>query len=485
MASALFVPDIRDLVCDLLSPTSAANLAQTSWYFFRSSVRHLWGQNVVPLERLLVLLPGVALDEWFGLKVYPSAPLSSTYFNRFNLYAPHVKQLLSDFTWDPSSVPLHSLAGWPHIQTLAKLPRLVSLTISQTGGSGTGLSELFQLLISSSLLIVKMSSASWDQGSVRRFVGLVRACPELKSLSVVGSGKHIQEEQDEALESSFELVVPRNLETLELSASDLHPQFLTWIGRMPNLRELRLTDSFEPDLEAFEDDSFVALCELNVEPSTIESAIRVWEIPMVQALTSATIALRVGRDEFWAARMSEFLDLVRTRSPRLKKLSLVVLEAGNATFPVEWLSSINQLALDSLSIQGVPISGVHIFSQVARLWPGLISLNVCDTIATIDHLVQVASGLPRLAELSLKIAPDAVASLPVTRLPTKRTTNQRLTLRSTFGCVVGQPEVKWDLFARFLAGHWPNIKCVHACKIKERSGTLGRLNAQVAKYSQA
>lgn len=342
------------------------------------------------------------------------------------------------------------MRGWDTIRSSAKagalLPNLTSLTISQNGYKGSGFIELLELLISPSLSTLTLNSVSWDRGFLRKLVGLVKntlsTCTNLRSLSIIRGPRDLG--NDIGLSSS-ELVVPRFLETLELHATELRPQFLGWMASMPRLRELHITDPFELFVEPdyFPSRSFTALRSLKATPYTIEYAVQLWSTPMVNHLTSAKITLCV--DSFDSLHTYGFFALLAANSPRLTSLSLVFLESRDNLFPINLLSVLSPLCLDSLEIHGAQLSGVDVFAQIAQLWPSLSTLDVRDTVVDIGDVVRIATLFSKLRNLSLKFAPDLLER--AIGLPPKRPAPS-LTLHSTFGFIFHLSAEKWDQFAR-------------------------------------
>ncbi|KAG8713626.1 hypothetical protein FRC08_013031, partial [Ceratobasidium sp. 394] len=100
---ALQIWEIRDAVAAHADYLDAYTLLYTSRAFFHSAIRYVWGVRPVEAENVLTLLSGFTFFTvhdpaiMYRIKVDLPRSLPAGYFDRFNIYAPHIRELRYHF----------------------------------------------------------------------------------------------------------------------------------------------------------------------------------------------------------------------------------------------------------------------------------------------------------------------------------------------------------------------------------------------------
>ncbi|KAF8595513.1 hypothetical protein BDV93DRAFT_514913 [Ceratobasidium sp. AG-I] len=487
MHAALGLPEIQRSICRFLAPFNAAALARTSQAFFHPAVEHLWGNNKISMEHLLVLLDGVTIERNVFVRIRLPDDFSETYWSRFSLYAPWVKYAVSMLSLDPDGRD----QDLERITIIAKsrmlLPKLATLIVwgDEEDYHSISYIDLLEQLIPPTLRSLKIYNINNSnlQSSINLIRKAVTECPHL--------GLHWLTWP--ALPAIGPLPVPLYVEKYTIFHWDMSLDVLKWMAAMPRLKTLQLSRPHSPlnwlwGADIFPPNAFISLRSLTVTLLNMQAAARLWSSSLVSNLYFARILFsRFHADDVSDA--FDFLTLLAKRSPNLTGLSLAFescrFPSSNKWFPARLLLLLSPLSLDFLEVNGAQVQaeGVNVFSQIGQLWPSLRTLNLRNTSATLSDLTVISTSFPRLGQLSLTLVAEPPPSRD-TSIPPVQHFSQPLTFQTPFLFLYKLSLSEQDDFALYLARLWKNVRCVHPRKGKEYGKFLYRLNARISKYSR-
>ncbi|KAF8595996.1 hypothetical protein BDV93DRAFT_528316 [Ceratobasidium sp. AG-I] len=492
MHVALSIPEIQHNFCQFLALSSAAPLARTSRTFFYPAIEHLWANNIVPMQHLLALLDGITLEQEESPQIRLPDDFGEAHWSRFNLYAPYVKRIVSNF----SSMPNGHDADYERITSIAKsrdlLPNLVAMEVLAAGGEIQSMYylKLLEQLVPPSLRALKIRSID-DRYLRQSYINLIRKalykCPHLDLLWIASP----LSPPPHAVFGSLPVSV--YVENFATHAWHITSEFLQWLATMSRLKTLQLADQRSPLSRPWEvficpPDAFTSLRSLTVTLSEMRTATRLWSTSLVNNLTFARIIVsRLQAIDI--PDIFEFFTLLAQRSPNITNLSLVFMKHTSGFSPIllptKYLSPLSPLSLDFLEINGARLNAgeANVFGQIAQLWPSLRVLKLRNSPASLSDLAVISRSFPRLSHLSLTLAIQSPPSRDIDVPPTQHF-SQPLTFQTSLAFVFRLSSSEQDDFALYLARLWKNVRCVHPRKGKEYVKFLNRLNARVLDYSR-
>ncbi|KAG8729937.1 hypothetical protein FRC10_003287, partial [Ceratobasidium sp. 414] len=278
--------------------------ARASRLPFYLTIPYLW--HDVDINNILELAPGDSQEpETFeGHQIDVLQAFSENYFDRLNLYAPHVAGLDFSWTWYGHKDYSPPEPAWPaaafHTANRALLPNLKALSLDIEGGSSRNLSIALywiDVLVSPGKNLVYCSfdlqlehiSPSVKQKARDTLRTTLSPSGGLAYLSLQSSGLWDTDNPFDLHHSSIQALtyLSIKLELLEVS-------FLTWISRMPELDTLHIwlpglteRDMVDSSSAIFPPDSFQALRCLEVTTASLTATLYLWRAPIVNHLTTA------------------------------------------------------------------------------------------------------------------------------------------------------------------------------------------------------
>ncbi|KAG8735848.1 hypothetical protein FRC12_017880 [Ceratobasidium sp. 428] len=390
--NVMYIPIIQDCVCEFLSPHSAMAVAQTCSSLLRPAVRQLWSSSTVPIQYLLGLLPGTEISER-GCFLQLKSPKKhsdmedpdSDSFNRLNIYAPHIRHLISD-TIDVDIIICEE--DWHDLLWIVRnevlLPRLISLTIC----GDSVLRDLLEILVRPSIKEVHMLSCEFF------LLEAVSACSSLESLSLVSASygsEPVILEQD----------LPLSLERLTIPAHELHTGLLARLAGMQNLQELDLVGVcdyiFLTDADSYPPGAFTALKSLVVHQSLDLEAEYMWTTPIVTNLTRLELTREFGDP---TESDIAYFDIVAGACPNISSLNLA--HWSDDGEPDE-VSAVAILQLQSLKLNSLELRNLQVVPHlniIPYTWPLMVTLDLHNHMTPLNNLLEIACQMSRLRRLT-------------------------------------------------------------------------------------
>ncbi|KAG8724779.1 hypothetical protein FRC09_014415 [Ceratobasidium sp. 395] len=387
----------------------------------------LWKK--VQLSQLLALLPGFRFkpltqrDRYFDLPEHnliwcgqtPISPsLNNQCFDRLNVYATHVRELLWTTSFGISAVSAEREPSRPTAMlsalTRSLLPNLMVLIIENNKYATEKLPVTVEwvktLVLPANRLTdfyVDLNLTDATYTSKDAFWSLID--------TILSDSRHIARLKLNIATSSTpatwywncfspNINVSHNVTSLVIRARMLNRECLGWMAQMERLTKLRvhITDNLQPvseipqlegidlplgsfpSLESLEVDAWVGFRELFSQ---------LWGTPVVSNITELRILNQCRADAGTLSRIA-------TKSPNLRDLQLTILADE---FGVGVLSPLASLPLRSLTLSGSVLLDKSPLQNIAQLWPNIERLSLQRTRMRLLELPVAFLRLPRLKYL--------------------------------------------------------------------------------------
>ncbi|KAG8743007.1 hypothetical protein FRC10_000515 [Ceratobasidium sp. 414] len=485
---ALQIQEICDAVAAHANYHDAYTLLYASRVFFHSAIRYVWGVRPVDAQDVLVLLAGFTYPgrrSNHPMKVNLLCPLPAGYFDRFNIYAPHIRELRYCFI-EPFIDMLTERYPLGDIQLLLDklgstvlLPSLTRVTLRDPNWTMSNL-NLLGILISPSVAhfaILGITCFASESGRFLEFLGtrVLPTCPNLQDLSLSYTTQEevaIPQEDICKLHQSKDLLVLTHLSSITLDSAVLHHvELIDWLSRLPHLSMLtiwNLRRRNRPTLEraACSNSSFQNLRVLILEYCELDEIVTLWGTPMVSRLTETKCSIIPLDDN---AHIETLFSLMANYSPQLTKIS--VTKAIRAGYGLELCLMPGEIKTGSyfgpteLSIRHVRLYGPRPMCAIASIWPSLCKLELANHFVEEGDFIELPERLPNLEYLTIGGAPltlnrqEELAQYRLDTMP-KSPAVSALTLNTYLTTLLFNQYSQFalDQLARFFSRWWPNMR---------------------------
>ncbi|KAF8609086.1 hypothetical protein BDV93DRAFT_504533 [Ceratobasidium sp. AG-I] len=408
------VPELIGLICGFVENSSLVNLSTVSRGFFHCAAPLIW-KEVTGLAKLLTLLPRLELD--FPLEELPTVgpdhirPCDQDQLVRFNLYAPFIQRLESNFETDAGSLSWDLLLS--RVPTRPLLPNLRALAIKPSfKQSSTRFIEYVDAFLCPTLSGIR-TSWDWNQWinpfeARSLMVRMTATCPGLTKLNILpGNSRHPENLLSFSLYSPVSIFTPlsqfRDLRVLHSSSAVLNPEVLQLLGNLPCLESLAVY-SLCTDNENWEDDdipianltlpnnSFPSLRNLKIDcvPGAVVS--KLWQTPpLVRDLVSVRIQFMADDTE----SPSELVCTICQGSPHITDLELDLSKTRDTEISSVVVEHLHRLPLLHLRIW----EGEADVQPLILALPNLEYLNIESMHVNFEELALIAKHMPKLQYL--------------------------------------------------------------------------------------
>ncbi|KAF8600077.1 hypothetical protein BDV93DRAFT_287590 [Ceratobasidium sp. AG-I] len=482
---AIALPEILDLICLHLEKPELARFGRSSHYLFHPAVRCLWGLDTIDDTRILSLLPGTTIEKNESgiakFEVTTPAVFSDAYFERFNLYAPYVKQLRATTHWSQEEDYYNSkhLPGWSSIIDYAGtrdlLPNLKKVLIREDGPGGTSslaCVNWLSVLIPSSLpdfdVFKDFQNLSIDSG--HQFARLVDTVMSKCSSDL----RRVKLALFEPAPPTRPLPVTPSTEDLPV-LPDLSPRksllckALERTAAMPRLENLKLLD-LDVDIQlptniVYTPQSFNALRYLTTSCDSVEPLMQLLRTPIAAQLTELNLTTEWPFDKQEAEQLTT---LIAKGSPLLTKLTLYLYGIPDVAHLLDALMPLRSLQLESLVIDGVPCTDppqTLSLRTISEWWPFLQVLEIENAAVSFGDLLNATTYFPRLTCLLMHLPSGSPAELLTEKAPQSDTPPTReLEFVSDFKFVHDLAPADTEMFAEYFARVQRNIQIKCYCR---------------------
>ncbi|KAG9089632.1 pkb-activating kinase-like protein, partial [Ceratobasidium sp. 370] len=445
------------------------------------------GQRAVPAENLLQLLEGFTYREFNtedSVKVSVPRPLPVGYFNRFNLYAPHIREL--DYylveLLEENDIPLFAERSpsddvrflQNSVHPRLSLPNLDRFTLGRPGGIWCHHHDLslITLLLPPSLTefaVVELTRFD-DEPEAKRFfeflgTRIFSACPAIQNLRLFHGGvvnKWIAEHIDKW--HLFEdLPALAQLSSISLSSDILNVETINWISRLPDLSSLTFR-TLEPfncstfQRTAYPDFSFRNLRVLVLERCDVGAVTQLWKTPIISQLERLTFSPTTDQLD----QLGLFFELLASQSRQLTKAHISSIGIEALKFTPSEIESQPQLNLVDLFISFVGLEGDCPVRAIAMLWPSLRRLTLDVHFAKLEEFLQLPVLLPHLECLEVGIPAEFWDVSQLMKIPSstpKSVVAYPLNFCTNLPFLDKEPKSMFIyLFARFFVQWWPGVQ---------------------------
>lgn len=361
------------------------------------------------------------------LQVATPAIFSDAYFERFNMYAPYVRQLRATSNWSQEEDYYNSkhLPGWSSIVAYAEarelLPNLKKVLIREEGSGGTAslaCVNWLNILIPSSLsdfdVFKDFQDAPVDAG--HRFAGLVDAI----MFKCLGNLRRVKLALFEPASPTRPLPITPSTEDPpvlpELSPrKSLLSKALERTGGMPRLETLTLLD-FDIDFQLptnviYSPHSFNGLRYLATSCDSVEPLMQLLRTPIAAQLTELNVTTEWPFDKHEAEQLTT---LIAKNSPLLTKLTLYLFGVPDITHLLDALMPLRSLQLQKLVVDGVqntdPPQTLSL-RTISEWWPFLEVLEIENAAVSFGDLLNATTYFPRLTSLLMHLPSGSPAEL--------------------------------------------------------------------------
>ncbi|QRW10117.1 leucine-rich repeat protein [Ceratobasidium sp. AG-Ba] len=469
---ALQIWEIRNAIALCVDYTDAISLLYVSQAFFYVAIRKVWGSRVVDAQDLLNLLGGFEFtnqSRLMTLQLNIPKPLPSGYFDRFRIYASHVREI--DYSLSQPTVDTYLDEFYYHSEEIRALTSAIGETVLMPHLDHIRLGRRFRtlrpmydlrllgLLISPSLaqltLVENVSIDRSQYQSFFQFLGarILTGCPELRSLSM----------RDE----NRSLPIPQCLSTLAVDSDILNSELLVWISRMPGLKTLTIGNIMNHNAAMFSQAVFPGGAFQNLRTLFLTGCegrplMGLWTTSLVSQVEEVEISLLTYED----VPLYPLYYLFATRSRQMRSLRVVLdiarySERGVLTFEPDQLDCTPQTNLIEFVLDGIEVEGINPASAIARTWPSLRHLELNHFIE-LDDFLQLPVLLPNLEYLRVT-GPEALGEpSELERILEEGGIRQSFVISAlefeTFPLVTAARPSVCDPIARFFAQWWPRMR---------------------------
>ncbi|KAF8593304.1 hypothetical protein BDV93DRAFT_612284 [Ceratobasidium sp. AG-I] len=469
------VPELLALVCSHSSTAQCTRLARVSRSFFNTAVPFIWDKTV-GAHNVLQLFPGTTVSRKKEEGVAPKynytiimPVLEDINFDRFNCYAPFIKQL----EIYPSDSRNYPIRRWEVLSVLAKqttmLPNLVQLTLTNTFGiTSEDQCIWIRTFLSPSLHSIEVvlgPRASLDDiprimklAAVSLLQQIASNSPNLQHLALFPASYPADDPENAGynvieswIPSFYDCLHTLRLRELVCSTGILSPEHIHILSSLLNLESLEVY-YMEDDIASVRVSPPPALKRFVQRTALWSDFEKIWELDLFVGLTSLDIFFEDDSpsDDFWPTKL---ITLICNASPVLESLCI---EFGDMGFPVNTTTHLQPLAalpLRSVRLDFFVDIGEPIYNQAMLAWPMVTKLDLPWWDATLNELYLFAR-LPNLEHLVVSLR---LQSLEVTLPPP---TVKSLVLHTLESSNVVVASVTLSSLARHLVRLWPNIQQV-------------------------
>ncbi|CAE6489300.1 unnamed protein product [Rhizoctonia solani] len=446
MTHAFDIPEILSLICEQaqLERHDLVRLLTTTRLFFHFAVPRVWGSLPDSAPKILIkLLPN---SDNYLKRTFDDAlikrlqPLDAGSLARFDIYAPHVKQVerhrlnqSSDIMWDR----LLKLVDRRPI-----LPNLEILNISlATFGADTVHDPNTYLSAHLTPKLIEFNEFEIVPRGVNSFMGphcfhdvvsaVAQQCPHIKLLKLssnVTFSVGINPTLEAELANSLDRL--RHLHTLKLGKTTLGPEILAAMGRLPDLKILDLGDvASSLGITSLPHSSFPALQHLGMELSFINDSISTNSVWSITATARRIKSISVCTKDCNYFNIDNLARNICQYSPFVTSLCLAYDHSYNydSVFSPELINILAQLPLQRLCILGNNSRYKERWDsgRFAIAFQNLECLTIIGYEFTFMDFKNIAKHMPRLRQLSASVevirwpSKHIIASLALTASPSQ------------------------------------------------------------------
>ncbi|KAG8710525.1 hypothetical protein FRC08_017055 [Ceratobasidium sp. 394] len=331
-----------------------------------------------------------------------------------------------------------------------------------------------EILLSPSLLALEIDGDYLPRDTLEDVDEIVAAalhkCPELEHLELA-SGSRAPRGAMPLPPIFFDDQAPvlHKLHHLRCWNAPVHPRFIRWLQRMPNLAHVQLCYLKSAGKPVSPPTGLLSqpispLKDLVLFSPEAEPTIALWCTPFVHQLTRLSISF--SSDNHWTSpRIFEFFELLGKKSPALANLTLALVDRGILALPPTYFIPMRQLPIRSLTTIGG--LGDHwrleTMRDIVLNWPSLRQLHMQMFSCPLRHLAYILHSCPDLIILHIDtLVPEADGYPPT---PAKvevlaSRTYRPLMLVSDFGFCQAYDQKQIESLALYLTSIRPNIRCV-------------------------
>ncbi|KAG9100993.1 hypothetical protein FRC06_003464 [Ceratobasidium sp. 370] len=491
-------PELIDLISKSTFSQDQARLLRVSRTFLNVVAPLVW-ENVVGVEHLLKLLPGVTVTIKASDKLLPRTTVAinvdslivNSDSDRFDYYAPFVKYL----EVYPSNGRNYQVLGWRRLLTYAQnhnlLPSLVRLTLSSFPVPSHDQFLWIQTFLSSSLNTIKVipdpvegfpEISSLVAGSL--LGQIINNCPNVQNLSLFPSTvpPYSSEINGYVIADFCDKTFYSRLHSLRLTELGCTTQILTqeWIHVLEGLPLLERLEvySITADITVPKLLSPPTLKHFGLYATDWDEVEKIWALNIFATLTSVAVSLRDHDDfdlEFNDSWGRDFIALICSQSPTLTSISIDFGPAEYALNNLSPLASMAKLPLATACFKSLSSMRDEVVENMASVFPMVTKLEFYDMVFTFDELIHFAK-LPHLQHLVIGLAGDTRDIKLGLPLPASRSLH---TLEICYDVDVG-PNL--SLLAQYLLSLWPNLQRVIWPELQKtpREARTSELAASVA-----
>ncbi|KAF8605609.1 hypothetical protein BDV93DRAFT_554462 [Ceratobasidium sp. AG-I] len=417
------LPELVRLICSFAETVHLVKLLTVSHHFFYCAAPLIW-REVSGITKLLDLLPDLGSDQ-LNQGIHPSDRIQ---LNRFNIYAPFVRNLKSGMDDEAVANWLILLAKVPN-RPLLPLLQVLNIRPRVSEQHGPQIVEYAEALLCSTLSNIRIA---WDCYGLRidpvdatHLLGqMVRICPNLTNLylNVEESDyfNHLRSLGTYTKPGPLSFVSQfLNLRVLSTSSMALNHNVLQLLGHLPCLEQLRVHSVMDDDISitnmVIPSNSFPSLRHIELDCVSALVMSKLWQtIPLVQKLVSVVVELMGGSDE----AIDKLICDICQGSPFITDLELGFggLER-DFTLSTTALDHFGQLPLKRVNISFGYADCRHLVSVL----PNVEYLSMSALIVYHSDLVLMSKIMPRLqylfAHLALEEWPSSLPRNPASLSP--------------------------------------------------------------------
>ncbi|KAG8714614.1 hypothetical protein FRC08_011689 [Ceratobasidium sp. 394] len=472
---ALQIGEICDAVAAQADYSDAYTLLYTSRAFFHSAIRYIWGVGQVDARYALTLLPGFSIPAFRNRSFYQTMvdlprPLPAGYFDRFNIYTPHIRELGHYFP----ELPVER-SSYDNVQFLLDtlgstvlLPNLVRVVVGTENWAAHETNDPTMLAMFSSPFVTHFTFAEsmWfkDRSGFEQLIESVctRIFPNLQHLSLVtGTDDNTGPHQFNSLP------ILGHLSSIELSEEILSVELIEWISKLPHLSTLTVART-GPTLERVVRPikSFQNIRVLVLGRCEMDEIASLWGTSLVSQLTEVKCSIVPRAAD---TQIGTLFSLMSNYSRQLTKISIArsVMDPRdpyNLCFTPGSIKPGSDFRPRELSLKDARLAGPRPMCTIASLWPSLCKLELADRSIEEDDFLEFPALLPNLEHLTVGVPPmlneqEQLAKYRLDTMPISPTKSS-LTL-NTHLHVLGssQPsQLVIDQLARFFSRWWPTMQ---------------------------
>ncbi|KAG8743105.1 hypothetical protein FRC12_015155 [Ceratobasidium sp. 428] len=491
---ALQISEITDAIASYVDESDSVSLMYTSQTFFCSAIRYVWGRGPIAAQNLLTLLDGITYtktDRTGSLRVVVPRPLPVGYFDRFNLYAPLVRELkynllvlLDESNASPIAGSFHSKQLRLLIDSVDSallLPNLTQVTLDrpdETTWRQDNL-DLLLLLLPPSLARLSVTERA-DFGSKAEserffeFLGtrVFAICPGIQDLFLFNCANI--PERWEAIDNAWypydKWPALKHLISITFCGNVVSLEAMDWISESRDLNSLKFRFLHRYNHPAFRRTTyphyaFQNLRTLCLEYCAVEAVISLWNTSIIVQLEELTVhSMLTTRPNL----LEQFFRLLTDRSRQLTKATLKCASTNYFSLTPERMEYQPHFKLVELFMDYIVMDDHKpAVRAIATLYPGLRSLTLERYLVGLEEFLQLPTLFPSLEYLALRLPVDLHSFEQLAKVPSripKSTVVSALRLCTEVPFIANDDSEPKSMFvylwARFFCRWWPGMQCI-------------------------